>query len=191
MPEVSEEHLDSMRKANIDFGFDLLRQLATTKNDNLAVSALSIRAAFGMVHAMARGTTQRENATALGFLDDSNATHQTLNHLDLTLDSRSLPANMEKDPVIYATANRMFVRPSLLPGSQLLDTLALHYGAGVFLTDFANDPEDVCNKINLWVSERTRMRIPMLFPAGSISANTQWVLVNALLTCPYLPVHLL
>jgi serpin B len=93
--------------------------------------------------------------------------------------SRNLPETEEEDPVIVATANRMFVRPDKTIGDEYLETLAFNYGAGVFLADFGVDPEGMRQKINSWVEDRTYDRIKDLFPEGSIISDTAWVLVNA------------
>jgi serpin B len=102
-----------------------------------------------------------------------------MNYLDLAIMSRNLPADEYFDPVIVATANRMFVRPDKTIGDEYLETLALNYGAGVYLADFGKDPEGMCQKINGWVEDQTYDRIKDLFPEGSIISDTAWVLVNA------------
>ncbi|TPV92965.1 MAG: serpin family protein, partial [Myxococcales bacterium FL481] len=178
-PDATPEELAEMRAGNVELGFELLRRAAAGEDINLAVSAVSVRAAFGMVHAMARGATATEIADTLGFLSDRDRTHNALNAHSLALESRNLPETEEEDPVIYSPANRMFVSPSVAVGPMFLDTLATNYGAGVFLADFA-DPEDVRVRINSWVSGRTYELIPALLPGGSLTDQSKWVLVNAI-----------
>src|SRR5262249_17297848 len=60
-----------------------------------------------------------------------------------------------------------------------LDTLAEDYGAGMFVEDFAADPEGARQAINGWVSDRTEAQIPELFPMGAINPLTRLVLANA------------
>jgi serpin B len=60
-----------------------------------------------------------------------------------------------------------------------LDTLAVNYGAGVRLADFAANPEAARSAINGWVDQETEDRIKDLLPVGSIDSNTAFVLVNA------------
>lgn len=59
-----------------------------------------------------------------------------------------------------------------------LDTLALNYGAGVFMVDFAAQPEKARSAINRWIAQKTEALIPELLPANSITPTTQLVLTN-------------
>jgi serpin B len=60
-----------------------------------------------------------------------------------------------------------------------LDTLATHYGAGIYLEDFVTAPEAARTDINAWVDMQTEKRIPELMPKGSISSDVRFVIVNA------------
>jgi serpin B len=64
--------------------------------------------------------------------------------------------------------------------SPFLDTLAMNYGAGLRLTDFAGDPEGSRQEINDWVSAKTNERIKDLIPSGGINSLTRLVLANAI-----------
>jgi serpin B len=48
------------------------------------------------------------------------------------------------------------------------------------LADFGAEPEAMRQKINGWVEDKTHNRIVDMFPEGAISADTVWVLVNAI-----------
>jgi serpin B len=61
-----------------------------------------------------------------------------------------------------------------------LDTLALNYGAGLRLLDFAGDSEGSREVINKWVEQMTEERIKDLLPRGSIDGLTRLVLTNAI-----------
>jgi serpin B len=64
--------------------------------------------------------------------------------------------------------------------ASFLDVLAQDYGAGVFLEDFAGQPDPARLAINAWVSDSTAMKIDDLLPPASIDADTRMVLVNAI-----------
>jgi serpin B len=61
-----------------------------------------------------------------------------------------------------------------------LDVLAVNYGAGLRLLDFATDPEGARRAINDWVSQQTQERIKDLIPQGGVDAATRLVLANAI-----------
>lgn len=179
-PSITQEQRAKLRDGNLDLGFSLLRSGIVKDHENLAISATSIRAAFGMVHAMAAKATQLSISEVLGLLQDPDDTQAGLNYLDLELMSRNLAKTPTLDPVILSSANQVFVRQDIEPGDDYLDLLATHYDAGVYMTDFRGEPELSRKQINRWVSERTNDRIPELCPKNSIDPLTQWVLVNAL-----------
>lgn len=54
------------------------------------------------------------------------------------------------------------------------------YGTGVFLEDFAAQPDPARLAINAWVSSQTADKILNLLPVGSIDDGTRMVLVNAI-----------
>lgn len=60
-----------------------------------------------------------------------------------------------------------------------LDTLAVHYGAGLNVVDFVGEPERSRVAINRWVEEKTEDRIKDLMPRGVVSTRTRMILVNA------------
>lgn len=179
-PQVSEADKVTLRDGNRDLSFDLLRNSDKGANENVAVSAVSVRSAFGMVHAMAKGETQSQIASELKLLADPAKAQAGINDIDQTLLSRNLEKTSDLDPVIMTTGNRMFVKKGMVPGTEFLDTLAKNYGAGIYETDFAGDAEGSRKAINSWVSKKTFEKIPDLLPKGAIKPNTAWVLTNAM-----------
>ena len=55
--------------------------------------------------------------------------------------------------------------------SDFLDTLALNYGAGMYLVDFQTNPEGARKDINDWVSRETEEKIKDIVPQGAIDAH--------------------
>lgn len=179
-PDATSEELSSMRNGNVNLGLDLYHGLASENDDNLALSPFSMRSAFAMLQAAAVGQTATEIGEVMGFLPDQERLHTAMNSLDLALRSRNLPEQGDLEPVQLRTANRVFTRLDRPMGDDYLETMAVHYGAGVFLADFAGDPEGERVKINTWVEQQTNNRIKDLIPENNIKPDTAWVLVNAL-----------
>jgi serpin B len=63
---------------------------------------------------------------------------------------------------------------------EFLDLLALNYGAGLRLVDFANAPEPAREEINNWVEKQTEDKIKDLIRQGAIDGMTRLVLANAI-----------
>ena len=61
-----------------------------------------------------------------------------------------------------------------------LTIMAKSYGAGVYLEDFINQPDEARQAINAWVGAETDDKIENLLPAGTIDPTTRMVLVNAI-----------
>ncbi|MCP4679127.1 MAG: serpin family protein [Deltaproteobacteria bacterium] len=179
-PDAAPEELAAMGEGNVSLGFDLFHALAAERDDNFALSPFSMRNAFAMLQAAAAGQTETEIAEVMGFLPDQDRLHNAMNALDLALKSRNLPEEGKLEPVILETANRMFSRLDRTVADDYLEILALNYGAGVFLADFGNKPDEERVKINTWVEQQTHDRIVDLIPEGSIISDTAWVLVNAI-----------
>lgn len=178
--EISDELRQAHAKGSLDLSFELMRALEPEAKGNQAVSALSLRTAFGMVHGMARGETQQEIAQALHLPEDPEKAQSLLNATDLALLSRNLPKDNEREPVVFSTANRVFVSKEDKPSKAYLDLLAKNYGTGVFAADFKQKAPEILEEINRWVSEQTYTRIPSIVTADDINTTTSWVLVNAI-----------
>jgi serpin B len=159
-----------------------LYQAAASDTGNTMISTLSIRTAFAMVYAGARGTTAAEMASVLRFDSDQERFHEAMNALDLSLASRELEADSEEklDPVELRQANAFWGQTGIEWRESYLDALAVNYGAGIESLDLRGRPEASRTIINDWVADRTRDRIEDLLPEGSIKSNTAAVLTNAI-----------
>jgi serpin B len=76
--------------------------------------------------------------------------------------------------------NGAFVRRGAELYHPYLDVLAQNYDTGMFVADFAADPDASRKSINDWVLEQTHDRIEELLPEGSITPDVLLVLVNAI-----------
>lgn len=60
-----------------------------------------------------------------------------------------------------------------------METLAVHYGAGLHTVEFLSNPEDARRQINHWIAGQTNEKIEAQLPEGAVDANTRLVLTNA------------
>lgn len=179
-PHVDQADLKELVAGNSRFAFDLYQALRPEK-DNLFYSPYSISVALAMTYAGARGETKRQMAEALHFTLTQERLHPAFNALDLELASRGrkLPAEGGK-PFKLRVANALWGQTGYRFLSEFLDLLAINYGAGMRLVDFASTPEAARLAINRWVSDQTEGKIQDLLPAGSITSSTVLVLTNAI-----------
>ncbi len=99
----------------------------------------------------------------------------------LALDSRAEAEGIDPDKAFKLhVANALWGQQGFTFTSEFLDTLALNYGAGMYLVDFQNDSEGARKDINDWVSRETEQKIKDIVPPGALDAMTRLVLANAI-----------
>jgi serpin B len=181
-PDVSTEALAVLTAGNRDFAFDLFAALLAEAedDDNLFVSPHSISVALAMAYIGADGQTRAEMHEALRFALDDDALHAAFNALALELARRSELDVEEGDTFTLEIINQAWGQLDFPIEAGYLDTLALHYGAGLRLVNFIQEHDEVREAINEWVESVTRGRIVDLLPQGSINRLTRFVLVNAI-----------
>ena len=164
---------------NTAFALDMY-QLARPSGANLFMSPHSVSIALAMTYAGASGATATQLADALHFTLPEPQLHAAFDALDLELMSRAAQATGDTIPFKLNTANALFGQTGWRFLPPFLDTLALNYGAGMRVLDFAADPESARETINGWVEDRTNDRIKDLLPQGSVTESTRLVLANAI-----------
>lgn len=183
-PQATTDEMQALAADNHALSLDLYHELreGDAAQAGFTLSAYSIQSAFGMLYGGTVEPAATEMATTLHFSLPDDRQHVALNALDLLMGSRNLPDNPDQDGLTLQTANGVWaaveIGDLILP--EYLDLLAVHYGTGVALADFAGNAEQERMNINLWVSNRTNMLIPELFKPGLISPDVTMVLVNAL-----------
>ncbi len=180
-PDVPPSELTELATGNTQFAFDLYQQLKGQMSTNIFCSPFSVSQALAMTWAGARGTTESQMSDTMHFTLGQAKLHPAFNKLDLELASRGEGAKgKDSEPFRLNIANSIWGQDgwSWLPA--FLDTLALNYGAGMRLVDFAAAPNDCRVIINDWVENKTEDRIKDLLPEGIITTDTRLVLVNAI-----------
>jgi serpin B len=178
-PAVTAAERDQLVEGNTEFAAAIYRRAAAERG-NLFMSPHSMSIALAMTYAGAQGDTATEMAGALHFTLPEPTLHAAFDALDLELASREANATGDTIPFKLRTANAVFGQEGLPFLPAFLDTLALYYGAGVRVLDFARDPEAARKAINQWVEDRTNDRIRDLLPDGSIQPSTRLVLADAI-----------
>ena len=173
-PNVAPADVEALVAGNSAFAFDLYQALAD-EGGNLFFSPFSISAALAMTYAGARGETEQQMAHTLHFALPHERLHPAFNALDAALVGRDQGEGFQ-----LRIANALWGQTGYSFLEAFLDVLAVNYGAGLRLLDFAADPEGARQAINDWVSEQTEERIKDLIPQGGVDAATRLVLANAI-----------
>jgi serpin B len=195
---LAPSDVDVAVAANNAFAVDLYGRLeADAGTGNLLVSPISASLALTMAYAGAVGQTATEMAAALHFGPDAGSSiFDGQNALDQTLTGRGAAAlasvvqNNAQAGVDAAApspsdyelqvVNSVWGEKTYTWSTPFLTIMAKSYGAGVYLEDFINQPDEARQAINAWVGAETDDKIENLLPEGAIDPMTRMVLVNAI-----------
>jgi serpin B len=181
-PEAPPGDLVELVAGNQAFAFDFY-QAVREEEGNLFYSPHSLLLALAMTYAGARGETAEQFAETLNFRLPQERLHPAFNALDLELAARGEqdePGEDENRRFQLNIANSVWGQQGYPFLPEYLDLLAVNYGSGLRLVDYAADPEAARLAINDWVSEQTEARIQDLIPPGAIDVLTRLVLANAI-----------
>jgi len=159
-------------QGNNRFALELYARLARQPG-NVIFSPYSLSTALAMTYAGAAGNTAGQMKRVLHFGLSDAALHAGFGRLARLVTAGQGPGWQ------LSVANALWPKRGyrLLPN--FLETLRLHYGAGLRPLDFSADPEGSRRTINAWVGRQTRGKITDLLPPRSIKPNTRLVLTNA------------
>lgn len=169
---VTLDTQQTLTRAQLSFGFTL-GPSALPPTSNAVISPWSIHTALTMAHLGARGETASQLSAVLQTGAMGESALDAYNAVD-----RALVAQRTHG-VILRSANAVFAQRGLRFVQSYVDGLAAHFPVGLSAMDFVAQADASRSAINQWVSSTTEGRIPALFPAGSIHADTRVVLVNA------------
>ena len=179
-PQASDADLAAIVAGTTDFALKVFPLIDPSGSSNLVFSPYSITQAFALAAPGARSTTLSGIEQAMSFLPQDRL-NPALNKLDLLITSEAIgavTANGDQLPILK-NANAIWGQKGFTLLPTYLDTLAVNYGAGVHVVDFANATEDARGTINSWVEAQTNNRIQDLIPQGGVSTDTRVVLTNA------------
>ncbi len=170
-PDVTSEARSSLIAGNSTFATDLYQRVRAEAEGNFFFSPHSISVALVMTYGGADGETKRQMAETLHFGLPDSELHAAFNELDASLASRE--TNL--DIINSCWAQRDY---SFLPS--YLDLIAENYGAGMYVLDFATDPNGSREIVNGWVEDRTAGRIVDLLGERDVDSYTRMILTNAI-----------
>jgi serpin B len=159
-----------LAQAHLDFGFALFDQLRQESPDqNVLVSPTSVALALAMAYNGAGGETQTAIANALKLhgldIEQINQGNQALTQYLTQLDPE----------VALDIANSLWVNQDLPVRADYIAQMQASYAAEVAALEFGTPA--ATDRINSWVKERTRDRIPTI--VDQLPADQLLVLVNA------------
>ena len=180
-PKLDLDSLKSLSTSNATFAFNFYDQVRDSEG-NLIFSPLSLSVALSMALAGAKGDTRQEMLDAMSLQSLGDESSPTFNALLLALEGsqQELEGEDEASTFQLNIANSSWGQSGFEFTPDFLDTLALHYGAGMYQVDFSQDPEAARKAINAWVEDETNDKIKNLIPEGAIKALTRLVLANAI-----------
>ena len=157
-----------------EFSFDLYKQVAQGKNQNVVFSPFSIAPAMGMVEIGARGETEQQIATVFHFDSNNPKLHAQMGQLQKNISALSDTSNQ------ISITNRVWVEKSYKASCKYKRGLKKLYSAIIGATNFIESPEQSRTDINKTIEVDTKNHIKNLLPEGSIDDNTRMVLTNAI-----------
>ncbi|KAK2491897.1 hypothetical protein MC885_006162 [Smutsia gigantea] len=171
-PDLARIAMDSLSATNIQFGFDLFKELDKIKDGNIFFSPASISVAIGMLLLGARGNTEAQfrkvlssgkNTGSSRIEDEEKETEETekIHHQFQEFLSEIHRPTSDYELKI---ANRLFGEKTYLFLQKYLDYVKKYYHASLEPVDFVNTADE--------------KKIQDLFPDGSISSSTKLLLVN-------------
>jgi serpin B len=177
--EVSGEERSINATADAAVGLDLLAILGENE-DNVLLSPMSLRSAFGQMYAGTDGASREEMGAVLHLEDLGDRVHAVVGGLEHELQSRTVAEDSYQPGLDFRPANRSFFD---IPFEDEVspDWLAIahqDYGVCVEFFDLNADHAATLAHINGWVADQTADLIPELvkFLPGHVSL----VVVNAL-----------
>ncbi|XP_076662578.1 serine protease inhibitor 88Ea isoform X2 [Halictus rubicundus] len=174
-PELSNPGArKGLRTARFKFALNSLKETSLIQDqDNIFYSPHSLYEALSLAYFGARGTTEQSLRKALHIPDDLSKIDVERYYAFETADGFASEASATDYD--YSSANRLWISDKRKVRECMLNL----FGDQLEKTDFHTNPTAVRNQINQWVSNKTKKHIQDLLPSGSITSDTDLVLVNA------------
>ncbi len=179
-PQVPDDNIQTLSRGNQVFALDMYHVLANEPG-NLFISPYSISQALAMTYAGARGVTANEMQATLHFDLPSDQLHPAFNALDLRLRAAAGGGKAgESQKFQLNVTNSMWGQQNYEFLPEFLDLLAMNYGAGLRLVDFASNTESARQAINAWAEKETQEKIKEVLKPGMLTPDTRLALANAI-----------
>ena len=163
-------------RGNNLFAVELYAQLATQETANIFFSPYSIFTALSMTYAGARNVTEEQIAGVLHLELGQQPPHQAIGTWMTAL---NISPDAQESYQLY-TANAFWGQQDYKFLCEFLELLTTYYGAQLTTLDFANNPQEAGQTINLWVEQHTQGKITDLIDPQTLDQSTTLVLTNAI-----------
>ncbi len=180
-PQIDPDLVRALARGNVDFSMAFYARLKDCP-ENMIFSPLSLSLALSMTMAGAEGATEDAILSGLQIPIPEAQVHQAFNALLLAVNESqgTLFEETEASPFKLHIANSIWGQAGLDFKIDFLNTLGLHYGAGIHTIDFSADPDGARQLINDWIARETEQEIINMIPPSAIDALTRLVLANAI-----------
>lgn len=163
-------------RADNQFAANLYAAVGDPSKENTFFSPASIATALAMTAEGARGETQQQMFTVLGF---KGADAQTMRKAFASL-MQETNGNGENRGFQLNMVNRLWGQKGLNFLPAFLNETQKQYGAGLEELDFAHNVDGARQTINQWVEKQTADKIKDLIKPGMLGADARLVLTNAI-----------
>ena len=180
-PHIDPEDLQLLVQGNSEFALAFYNQIRQGE-DNIIFSPISISLALSMTMAGAESSTEQDMVEALHLVLSEESIHPTFNALlqEIEKSQSQTPEETGGSKFQLNIANSIWGQADYAFKKNFLDTLAQHYGTGIYNLDFIQNPEAARLAINDWVEQATQEKIQDLIPPDAIDTLTRLVLANAI-----------
>ena len=155
--------------ANNEFAVKFYKNLPV--DENVFFSPVSMYVAFSALYEGAGGNTAAQMQDVFGLDPNDKTRHNS------TADAMA-SINRDDSDVILEMANALWIADWFTPSQPYLDVARGTYLATVETVDFVGD--DAVNRINQWVSDKTRGKIKEVITPGAVDGSTAMVINNAM-----------
>lgn len=173
MTAATTSDRDLLVSGNNAFAVDLFRREAAAVRGNLFFSPLSLSAAMALVDAGATGATAAEIEKAL---DQPFAGSRLASSWKAVLDD----VNRHAPEVELLMANALWGAKDIVFKPEYLAIARRDFSARIESLDFKQDASGARKRINGWVAEATRQRIPEIVSPQTVDSSTRAVVTNAI-----------
>jgi serpin B len=170
-PDQSSEQV--LVKSNNTFAIALYKNIKE-ENKNVFFSPYSISSALVMTYAGAKGQTAEQMADVLQFKLNNNDLHFAFSSLQNSMENLNKNASIKLN-----VANALWIQETYKIVSDFNQILKKYYDSEVRNVNFQKNADNIRDRINNWVAEKTENKIQNLIPAGMLTSMTRFVLVNA------------
>ncbi|RWS29172.1 serpin B3-like protein [Leptotrombidium deliense] len=173
-PKSYKYPVDALSDAINKFSFDFYNAVGDSKRDtNFVYSPLSVASAFGILLLGSRTKTERAIFDAFSFNLSVAKPTKVRDAFEPLLDSFEDVSNYS-----MFLANKLILQQYFDVKSSFKREAKQKYKCVIDAFDFTRNPQKLIEKVNKWVSEKTKGKIDKLF-TEPLSSETKMVILNA------------